>query len=230
MRLKNLGVAACATLALAACGGSEAALDTEDQQASYAIGLDMGNSLAPAGDLLDLDAFMKGIQDAMTEAEPAMDQEQLQAALQGFSERVRETQMAEMEALGEVNREAGEAYLETNAAREEVTVTESGLQYEVLEPGDGPSPTDDDQVTIHYRGTLVDGTEFDSSYERGEPATFGVGGVIPGFSEGLKLMNVGSRYRFVIPSDLGYGPQGAGGDIGPDATLIFEVELLEIVE
>ena len=107
--------------------------------------------------------------------------------------------------------------------------TESGLQYEVLEPGDGDSPTAEDRVRIHYTGTLVDGTEFDTSRD-GEPAVFGVGGVIPGFAEGLQLMQEGSTYRFVIPSDLAYGPQGSGGTIGPDATLIFEVELLEIVD
>lgn len=137
--------------------------------------------------------------------------------------------MARMEEEGAANREAGEAYLAENGAREGVTTTESGLQYEVLEEGDGPSPGPDDQVRIHYRGTLPDGTEFDSSYD-GEPVVFGVGGVIPGFSEGLQLMEVGSSYRFVIPSDIAYGPQGSGGVIGPDATLIFEVELFEIVE
>ena len=108
--------------------------------------------------------------------------------------------------------------------------TESGLQYEVLSQGDGPMPGSEDQVQLHYRGTLIDGTEFDSSYERGEPAQFGVGGVIPGFSEALQLMSVGSHFRVVIPSEIGYGPQGTGGPIGPNATLIFEIELLEIID
>jgi FKBP-type peptidyl-prolyl cis-trans isomerase len=121
--------------------------------------------------------------------------------------------------------------MEENAQQEGVTTTESGLQYEVVEPGDGPTPGPQDRVRVHYRGTLIDGTEFDSSYERGEPAVFGLDGVIPGFSEGLQLMEVGSTYRFVIPGDLAYGPQGGGGGtIGPDETLVFEVELLGIEE
>ncbi|MEJ2538685.1 MAG: FKBP-type peptidyl-prolyl cis-trans isomerase [Gemmatimonadota bacterium] len=231
MRFTSFGAAATAALLFAGCSGQpEARLDTEDQQASYAIGLDMGSSLAPAEGMLDLPALMKGIDDAMNEAEPALDQETRQAALQAFSSRVREAQMARMEEEGAANRAEGEAYLAENADREGVTTTESGLQYEVVSPGDGPTPDAEDQVRIQYRGTLVDGTEFDSSYDRGEPVTFAVNGVIPGFSEGLQLMEVGSTYRFVIPSDLAYGPQGSGGVIGPDATLIFEVELLEIVE
>lgn len=231
MRSTSFGIVAAAALLTAGCSQApEARLDTEDQQASYAIGLDMGSSLAPAQGLLDMPALMKGIEDAMNEADPALDQETRQAALQAFSARVREAQMARMEEEGAANREAGAAYLAENGARPEVTTTESGLQYEVLEAGDGPSPEADDEVRIHYRGTLVDGTQFDSSYDRGQPAVFGVGQVIPGFSEGLQLMEVGSSYRFVIPSDIGYGPQGSGGAIGPDATLIFEVELLEIVE
>jgi FKBP-type peptidyl-prolyl cis-trans isomerase len=231
MRSTSFGTVAAAALLFAGCSGApEARLDTEDQQASYAIGLDMGSSLAPAQGMLDVPALMKGIEDAINEIEPSLDQETRQAALQAFSSRVREAQMARMEEEGAANREAGAAYLAENAAREGVTTTESGLQYEVLQEGDGPTPDAEDQVRIHYRGTLTDGTEFDSSYERGQPAVFGVGGVIPGFSEGLQLMEVGSSYRFVIPSDIAYGPQGSGGVIGPDATLIFEVELLEIVE
>jgi FKBP-type peptidyl-prolyl cis-trans isomerase len=231
MRSTSFGIVATAAFLFAGCSAApEARLDTEDQQASYAIGLDMGSSLAPAQGMLDVPALMKGIEDAINEIDPAIDQETRQAALQAFSGRVREAQMARMEEEGAANREAGAAYLAENAAREGVTTTESGLQYEVLQAGDGPTPGADDQVRIHYRGTLTDGTEFDSSYERGQPAVFGVGGVIPGFSEGLQLMEVGSSYRFVIPSDIAYGPQGSGGVIGPDATLIFEVELLEIVE
>ena len=231
MRSTSFGTVALAALLTAACSAApEASLDTEDQQASYAIGLDMGSSLAPAQGLLDVPALMKGIEDAINEAEPALDPEVRQAALQAFSSRVRDAQMARMEEEGAENREAGAAYLAENGAREGVTTTESGLQYEVITPAEGPTPAAEDQVRIHYRGTLVDGTEFDSSYSRGEPSQFGVGGVIPGFAEGLQLMEVGSSYRFVIPSDIAYGPQGSGGAIGPDATLIFEVELLEIIE
>ena len=123
---------------------------------------------------------------------------------------------------------AGDAYLADNAAREGVSVTESGLQYEVLTAAEGDSPTADDTVSVHYVGTLINGTEFDSSIARGEPATFPLSGVIPGWTEGLQLMSVGSKYRFVIPSSLAYGARGAGQAIGPGETLIFEVELLEI--
>ena len=231
MRSTSFGTVALAALLSAACSAApEASLDTEDQQASYAIGLDMGSSLAPAQGLLDVPALMKGLEDAINEAEPALDPEVRQAALQAFSSRVRDAQMARMEEEGAENREAGAAYLAENGAREGVTTTESGLQYEVITPAEGPTPAAEDQVRIHYRGTLVDGTEFDSSYSRGDPSQFGVGGVIPGFAEGLQLMEVGSSYRFVIPSDIAYAPQGSGGAIGPDATLIFEVELLEIIE
>jgi len=142
---------------------------------------------------------------------------------------IQEEQRAEGEAASERNLVEGEAYLAANATKEGVTTTDSGLQYEVLREGDGARPAGADRVSIHYRGTLIDGTEFDSSYERGEPAVFGVGGVIGGFSEGLQLMTVGSHYRLVIPSDIGYGTQGAGASIGPNATLVFEIELLEIL-
>lgn len=230
MRVLNAGAALAALLVLSACSQPQASLDTDDQKASYAYGLDVGNNFSPAADLLDVAAFVQGFRDALNEAEPALDQAEIAQVMQSFSERVRESQMAQREVQAETNQAEGAAYLEENSAREGVSTTDSGLQYEVLEAADGSMPGPDDQVRIHYRGTLIDGTEFDSSYSRGEPAVFGVGGVIPGFSEGLQLMPVGSKYRFVIPSDLGYGAQGTGGDIGPDATLIFEVEMLEIVE
>jgi FKBP-type peptidyl-prolyl cis-trans isomerase len=144
-----------------------------------------------------------------------------------FNTMIREEMQAERTAEAEANQAAGEAFLAENAEAESVTITESGLQYEVLREGDGPSPESGQQVRLHYRGTLPDGTEFDASYG-GDPAVFSVDGVIPGFTEALKLMNVGSHYRVVMPSDLAYGAQGSGGDIGPNQTLIFEIELLGI--
>lgn len=217
-------------LILSACEGgtSSANLDTEAARASYAIGRNVGRNLTPTAGHLDLDAFARGVEDMLAEREAAVPEEELQAALQSFSQTIQQEQQAEMASRAEANRREGEAFLEENAAREGVTTTESGLQYEVLEPGDGPTPSPGDQVTIHYRGTLPDGTEFDSSHQRGEPATFGVSNVIPGFSEGLQLMPVGSRYRLVIPGDLAYGPQGSPPVIGPDQTLIFEIEMLDI--
>jgi FKBP-type peptidyl-prolyl cis-trans isomerase len=230
MRRILMGAMALSALTLGACTGQGGtpSLETEDQKASYGIGLNMGSQLAPAGAKLDMDAFLAGIRDGMDRKDPALPQEEIQTALQAFSAAVNAAESERLTAEGETNRAEGEAFLAENAEKEGVMVTESGLQYEVLRPGEGPMPGPQDQVRIDYRGTLIDGTQFDSSYDRGEPATFGVGGVIPGFSEGLQLMQVGSQYRFFIPGDLAYGPRGAGTDIGPNAALIFEVELLEI--
>lgn len=219
-------------MALGACQSQtgSASLDTEDQKASYGIGHQMGSQLAPAESHIDVDAFLAGIRDGMAGNETALAQEEIQVALQALNETVTAEEGARRAALAETNATEGAAFLAENATKEGVTVTESGLQYEILREGDGAGPGPEDRVSIHYKGTLLDGTQFDSSYDRGQPATFGVGGVIPGFSEGLQLMTVGSHFRFVIPSEIGYGPNGSGRTIGPNATLIFEVELLEIVQ
>ena len=234
MRLRASGALLAATLLLSGCGSGSgygpATLETDDQKASYGIGRQMGQNLRPAQGKLDMAAFLKGLEDAMADAESAVPDAEVQAALQAFSEAVMEEQQAEREATATRNQEEGEAYLAENGAKEGVVTTESGLQYEVLREGEGPTPAADSRVSIHYKGTLIDGTQFDSSYDRGEPAVFGVGGVIPGFSEALQLMPVGSQYRVSIPGDLAYGPQGSGPTIGPNATLIFEIELLEIVQ
>jgi FKBP-type peptidyl-prolyl cis-trans isomerase len=232
MRHWHSGAILGATLLLSACGSGtgSASLDTDDQKASYGIGMDVGSNLLPAKGRLDMAAFRKGLEDALAERDGAVSEEELQTALQAFSAAVMEEQQQKQEEAGAKNLEEGEAYLAENGGKEGVTTTESGLQYEVLTEGDGSAPTAEGRVSIHYRGSLIDGKEFDSSYERGEPAVFGVGGVIPGFSEALQLMQVGGHYRFVIPGELAYGPNGNGADIGPNATLIFEIELLEIVE
>jgi FKBP-type peptidyl-prolyl cis-trans isomerase len=222
-------LAACQSQGGDGLGGS-ASLDTEGQKASYGIGHQMGSQLAPAEGHIDLSAFLAGVRDGMAGNDPAVPQDQIEVALQTLNEVVREEETQRREAEGEKNSAEGEAFLAENASKEGVIVTESGLQYEVLREGEGVTPSPEDRVSIHYKGTLLDGTQFDSSYDRGQPATFGVTGVIPGFSEGLQLMNVGSHYRFFIPSEIGYGPNGSGRVIGPNATLVFEVELLEIVE
>jgi FKBP-type peptidyl-prolyl cis-trans isomerase len=227
-----LAATACADGEATSTGGTafeNAALDTDDQKASYGIGLNVGRQIADARDRLDRLAFMRGIEDAMQGNDPDLSTEELQTVLQAFSAEIQAAAEEERTQLGEENAAAGAAYLEENAAREGVTTTESGLQYEVLRAGDGPSPTVDQRARLHYRGTLIDGTEFDSSYSRGEPAEFSVGGLIDGFTEALTLMQVGSHWRIVIPSDIGYGPNGSGPVIGPNATLIFEIELLEIL-
>lgn len=216
---------------LAGCQSTESAtvqLETDQEKASYGIGLGMGGQLQAAADHIDMAALRAGMEDALAEREQRVSDEELQAAMQALNQTIQAEVMAEAEAEGQKNAEEGEAFLAENGAREGVVTTDSGLQYEVLREGDGASPGPGDRVTIHYRGTLIDGTEFDSSYGRGNPSTFGVGGVIPGFSEGLQQMSVGAHYRLYIPGDIGYGAQGNPPDIGPNATLIFEVELLEI--
>ena len=231
MRLPFSLTAIFAVAMLTACQSGSASLETDDEIASYGFGLDIGRSLEPTVTHLDRGALIRGIEDVLDGLDPAISDELLAEVTQRVGTLVREEQAAEFEAMIETNRVEGEAYLASNAEKDDVTVTDSGLQYEVILEGEAGAlrPTPANQVTLHYRGTLIDGTEFDSSYSRGQPATFGVTGVIPGFSEGLQLMTVGSHYRFVIPSDLAYGPQGTGPDIGPNATLIFEIELIEIL-
>ncbi len=231
MRLPFSLTAIFAVTMLTACQSGSASLETDDEIASYGFGLDIGRSLEPTVTHLDRGALIRGIEDVLDGLDPAISDEVLAEVTQRVGTLIREEQAAEFEAMIETNRVEGEAYLASNAEKDDVTVTDSGLQYEVILEGEAGAlrPTPANQVTLHYRGTLIDGSEFDSSYARGQPATFGVTGVIPGFSEGLQLMTVGSHYRFVIPSDLAYGPQGTGPDIGPNATLIFEIELIEIL-
>jgi len=206
-------------LALSACQSQAGtpSLDSEDQKASYGIGLQMSVQLAPAESHLDMDAFLAGIRDGMAGNEPAVPQDELQAALQALSEAVQVEEAERIAAEAETNAIEGTAFLSENPSKDGVTVTESGLQYEVIKEGEGAHPSPEDQVSIHYKGSLIDGTQFDSSYDRGQP-------------EGLQLMTVGSHYRLFIPSEIGYGPNGSGRTIGPNATLIFEVEMLEIVQ
>lgn len=234
MRLRTTLALSLPIVVLAACqgpaGSGNATLDTNDQKASYGIGLNMGSQLGAAESHIDMAALINGLRDGMAGNESRVPEAELQSVLQELSATIQAEEAARMEAESEANAAAGEAFLLENAEKDGVMVTESGLQYEVLREGDGASPASADRVSIHYKGTLLDGTQFDSSYDRGQPAVFGVSGVIPGFSEGLMLMSEGAHYRFFIPSDLAYGPSGSGATIGPNATLIFEVELLEVVE
>lgn len=205
-----------------------AALDTPEQRLSYGLAFSIGQRMSAEGLPLDAAAFSAGIADALAGAEPRLTPEQMQAEMQSYQEQAMAEQQAAQQALGAANLAASTAYLEQNAAKEGVTVTESGLQYEILEAGEGALPGPDDTVEVHYRGTLIDGTEFDSSYGRGEPVTFGVGQVIAGWTEALQLMPVGSKWQLTIPPELAYGAGGAGQVIGPNAALVFEVELLSI--
>lgn len=234
MMVRNGAALLGATILLGACSGGSvsfesAAIDTDDQKASYGIGLNVGTQIADTKDRLDRMAFMRGIEDALQANDPAIPREELQEVLQAFGQAIQAEAAQARAAQGQDNAEAGMSYQEDNGAREGVITTESGLQYEVLRGGEGTSPTRDDQVRLHYKGTLVDGTEFDSSYD-GEPVVFPAGGLIPGFTEALLLMQPGSHFRVVIPSEIGYGPNGSGPVIGPNSTLIFEIELFEVVQ
>ncbi len=212
----------------AAAAPATVQLETTQQRLSYGIALTLGQRMKTDKVPMDVDAFSAGLRDALEGATPRLTQEEISAEMQAYQEKAVAEQQATQAALAETNLAAATAFLAENAAREGVTVTESGLQYEVIEAGDGPKPGPEDTVEVHYRGTLLDGTEFDSSYTRGETVTFGVGQVIPGWTEALQLMPVGSKYKLVIPPELGYGAGGAGQAIGPNAALVFEVELISI--
>jgi len=199
---------------------------TIELQASYGIGLQMGEQLrSNPFDGLDISAVQEGLADAFN-LQPA--QVTNDALREAFNEIHQRMQAAKNAQFAEAQ-EAGEAFLSDNAKRDEVTVTESGLQYEVINAGNGETPTAASTVRVHYHGTLLDGTVFDSSYDRGQPAEFPVGGVIKGWTEALQLMQVGAKLRLFVPHDLAYGEQGAGGAIAPFSTLVFDVELLDII-
>ena len=196
---------------------------------SYALGLSMGNNFRSSGiEKLDVADFADGVAAVFSGEKPRMSYEEAKEEIRKFFTAMEKRQRAAAEEVGKANRQAGEAFLAENGKRPEVKTTASGLQYEIIEEGNGPSPKSGDQVTVHYTGRLIDGTVFDSSVERGEPATFGVTQVIPGWVEALQMMKQGAKWRLFIPSALAYGPNGAGGVIGPDATLLFDVELIKI--
>lgn len=213
-------------VALTACEKKESmpteiTLATDDDRFSYGLGMLVGERVLKQYGDVDYDLVLAGMKAQHKSEDTLITLEEAGNALNAYMEK----QFAEESAS---NRKRGEDYLKANAEKEGVQVTESGLQYSVITAADGAKPKATDQVTVHYRGTLIDGTEFDSSYSRGSPTSFTLDQVIPGWTEGVQLMSVGSKYRFVIPYDLAYGERGAGGSIGPFETLIFEVELIEI--
>lgn len=197
---------------------------------SYALGLSMGNNFRASGiEKISVQDFADGVAAVFDGLAPKMSYDEAKAEIQKYFQAMEEKQREAAAKMGEVNAKAGEAFLSENGKRVEVKTTPSGLQYEVLTEGDGTMPTAEDQVEVHYTGKLIDGTVFDSSVDRGQPATFGVTQVIPGWVEALQLMKAGSKWRLFIPSQLAYGPNGAGGVIGPNQTLIFDVELLKVI-
>jgi FKBP-type peptidyl-prolyl cis-trans isomerase len=200
----------------------------EKEKVSYALGLNIGTNLHRQMVEFDPNIFLQGLKDAMSGGKPLMTDEEVRATLTQFQTELRAKMEAKRQQEADKNKKDGEAFLAANKAKEGVVALPSGLQYKVLTPGTGPKPTSSDTVVCNYRGTLIDGTEFDSSAKHGEPASFPVSGVIKGWTEALQLMPVGSKWQLFVPSDLAYAERGAGGVIGPNATLVFEVELLSI--
>jgi FKBP-type peptidyl-prolyl cis-trans isomerase len=205
-------------------------LTSPKEKRSYALGVNIGTGLGKQG--MDIDAVLlaKGLQDGLSGKKTLLTQDEVQAVLAEFQAEMQKKQAAAMQQAAETNKTAGEAFLAANKAKEGVVTLPSGLQYKVLKAGEGKKPAAEDTVVCHYRGTLIDGTEFDSSYSRNEPLTIPVNRIIRGWSEALQLMPVGAKWQLVIPANLAYGERGTPGPIGPNAVLIFEVELLSIKE
>lgn len=197
-------------------------------RASYAIGYQFGRQFKQNEITVNNDLLMKGLRDGLGGGQASLTEEEMQTAVQAFQQQFMQQQAEKQKAQGEKNKVEGEAFLAKNKERAGVKTTASGLQYEVIKEGTGPQPKATDTVTVHYKGTLTDGTEFDSSYQRNEPATFALKDVVAGWTEGLQLMKVGSKYKLYIPAALGWGEQGRGPVIGPNAAVVFEVELISI--
>lgn len=204
--------------------GSEVKLDTQKGKFSYAIGMQVAQGVMRDGLDVDTAALVQGMQDVLSGVKPKLSQEETQATFQAYQASLQK----EKDALAGNNLKKGQAFLSENGKNEGVVTRKSGLQYQILRAGAGKQPVSTDTVVVHYSGTLIDGSEFDSSYRRGEPATFAVNAVVPGWQEVLPLMKQGSKWKVFIPTDLAYGERGAGASIGPNSTLIFEIELIEV--
>lgn len=231
---RTLAVALAAAGLFSACtkpadsAAAPAALETDAQKFGYSIGVDLGKSLQPVKQDVDIQALKAGLDDVFAGTEPKLDDAAREEVKNTVAKKMQERQMQERLAQAEKSKGEGEKFLAENAKKDGVKATASGLQYKVLTEGKGTKPTAADKVTVHYKGTLISGEEFDSSYSRGQPVTFPLGNVIPGWTEGVQLMTPGSKYQFFIPSNLAYGERGAGVKIGPNETLIFEVELIGV--
>lgn len=220
------GVILCSGAQVFAADKEEKEMTTEKEKISYALGYNIGQNLKRDFEV-DLDAFFKGVTESQ-EGKNSLSEEEMKQTMTAFQNKMREKQMVQMKASSEANKAAGEAFLKENKGKEGIVTLESGLQYKVITQGKGEKPDASATVKCHYKGTTIDGKEFDSSYKREQPASFKVGGVIKGWTEALQLMSVGSKWMLYIPSDLAYGDRGAGQAIAPGSTLIFEVELLDI--
>ena len=232
-RIAGIALVACLSIpgiVLAADGGNGDELKTFKDKLSYSMGLDMGTYLNGVGEELDYERLVQGLKTGFDGSKSLLSQEETQSVQQEFAQKMKAKQEAQMKALQEKNKKTGDEYLAKNKAKKGITVTASGLQYEVVTAGTGAKPKAEDTVTVHYKGTTVDGTVFDDSERRGQPAVFGVNQVIPGWSEVLQLMQEGATYRVVIPPSLAYGEQGVPPTIEPNSVLVFDVTLVSIVK
>ena len=227
---RRLAMAMCAAVALSgtAFAADAPELKTDKEKLSYSIGMDIGGNLKRQSVEVDPDLLAKGFKDSYGEGKTILTEDQARQAIADFQKTLMAKQAETMQKLSEKNKADGEKFLAENGKKEGVKTLPSGLQYKEITPGKGKSPNSTDTVTTHYKGTLIDGTEFDSSHKRGEPATFPVSGVISGWTEALQLMKEGAKWQLFVPSNLAYGERGAGREIGPNATLIFEVELISV--
>jgi FKBP-type peptidyl-prolyl cis-trans isomerase FklB len=209
-------------------GPAPLVLKTSKDKASYAIGMNIGKGLHKDSVDVDPAILLRGLKDGMAGGKTLLTDDEAKSAMVAIQADLRKKQEAKMAIAGDANKKEGDEFLAQNKTKEGVVTLPSGLQYKILKEGTGPKPSASDSVVCNYKGTLIDNTEFDSSYKRGQPATFPVGQVIKGWTEVLQLMPVGSKWQVFVPSDLAYGPRAPGGTIGPNATLIFEIELLSI--
>jgi FKBP-type peptidyl-prolyl cis-trans isomerase FklB len=230
MLFRFIAVLGMGLLAASAQAAEPTTLKTQKDKVSYSIGLDIGKNMKKQLLDIDPDLLARGIKDALSDGKHLLTEEEVQTVMTAFQQEMQAKAGARNKEVGDKNMKEGETFLAANKKKEGVVTLPSGLQYKVTTAGNGKKPKSSDTVTTQYRGTLIDGTEFDSSYKRGQPASFPVTGVIAGWTEALQLMPVGSKWLLVIPSSLAYGPRGAGQMIGPNATLIFEIELLSIQE
>jgi FKBP-type peptidyl-prolyl cis-trans isomerase FklB len=227
---KRLAITMCAAVALsgAAFAADAPELKSDKEKLSYSIGMDIGEKLKQQSIDVDTELLARGLKDRYGGGKTILTEDEARQAFTEFQKQQMAKQAETMRLLSEKNKADGEKFLAENAKKEGVKTLPSGLQYKEITPGKGKSPKATDNVTTNYRGTLIDGTEFDSSYKRGQPATFPVSGVIPGWTEALQLMKEGGKWQLFVPSNLAYGERGAGREIGPNATLIFEVELISV--
>ena len=230
MKLQLIAVLGFVLLVSQVSAEEKLVLKDQKDKVSYSIGMNIGNNLKKQAIDVNPDALIYGIKDALSGGKALITEQEVNDTLMAFQKEMASKQSERLKELGEKNKKEGETFLAENKKKEGVITLPSGLQYKVIKEGTGETPKLTDTVTTNYRGTLIDGTEFDSSYRREQPATFPVKGVIAGWTEALQLMKVGSKWQLFTPSNLAYGERGTGRDIGPNTTLIFEVELLSIKE